>query len=167
MLASAIKQLLFPVSSRTAFIIVYGVGIVGVMSGCAAPDVKMYDGEPQQKNAIAIIKAEDQGVGIKSVDGHLTIGLLESLGRHSVYVGTGTTWARSVEVTAGKHELGIRYDHRNMFSESALWLVAEAGHAYTIKSLPDELEKKIRFWIIDDNTGARTGGVSGSSDEPN
>lgn len=137
-------------------------------TACVAPHVKMYEGSDLIKNeAVAVIKSNEALVGIVSVDGRSTMGFFELWGRNMID-GTATRketkHARSVEVAPGKRTLAVQYDGYGVYARGHLWLLAEAGQTYTLNSVLGD--RTVRFWIVDNATGRRVGGIEGSDDEP-
>ncbi len=164
-------------SMRCTFIILLSF----VIFGCAAPKVKMYQGNKVDASQQAIIRTtesekkwhmqcdeklflntgqcavaseeEEQGdVIIVSVDGSFA-----SL--WSLYHGAG-----EVYVLPGKHTLILRM-HWDIWETTAnLWLIVEPGGQYIIKGVAKG--RRAWIWIENERTGQQVGGIVGSDDEP-
>ena len=109
-----------------------------VVSGCASPKVRMYQGVEVEANRQAIIRGDEHTsgggiIGIVSVDGETTTDFF-TYGFH------GGKWAGEVSVLPGKHSIIARIEYPFSHAMAYLWLVAEAGESYVIKARSEGLE---------------------------
>jgi hypothetical protein len=74
------------------------------------------------------------------------------------------TFPEEVYILPGKHNIVVETKFTFTYAFADLWLVAEPGETYVIKSL--EKGDRVRMWIENERTGQPVGGVTGSSDEP-
>ena len=75
-------------------------------------------------------------------------------------------YIREVSVLPGKHLLFLRESWRGGLWEAYanLWLVAEPGEVYIIKTVAQNM--RVKTWIEKERTGEIVGGIVGSDDEP-
>lgn len=64
----------------------------------------------------------------------------------------------------GRHYVAFMTAHNDKHAAAAFWFIAEAGRHYSIQRKPEGRE--MTFWIEDDATGRKVGGVIGSEANP-
>jgi len=133
--------------------------ILILLSSCASGTFKGYSGVEKDRSDLAKIECKVERHGpawqklfISKVDGKSTFDFGASLGFSGSY-------PKSALVLSGRHYLQIRYEYAGSFSHGTIWFDAEAGKNYTVKSNTEGYSTT--FWIIDDITGERIGGVPG------
>jgi hypothetical protein len=122
--------------------------MIGLVVGCRT--TRFYDGDARPKDQVAVIQpsgiAPFQRVSVAGVDGR-----------------TSQLLSRDVEVLPGGHEVEILMEQGNSWARNSVFFDAQAGHVYQVKaagaivSVPGST--KIRFWIVDLETGAEVGSV--------
>jgi hypothetical protein len=154
-----LRRLLMTYRSRTdpSFIAILILLFALTLSGCAGPRVVMYQGPELDASKHATIRAiqqipQDGTLSIVSVDGKPTDGFFSMM-------------ASEVAVLPGKHDLVVSMAYPFSYARAKLWLVAEAGERYVVKSRSPSWNT-VAMWIENERTGQPTGGVSGSEDEP-
>lgn len=132
-----------------------------MIAGCAAPKVKMYSGDEVAPSKQAIIRVDPQNtrgrLRIGSVDGKMTV-------NYFAFLFNGGNFAGDVYVLPGKHIIGPHISDGPFVAVGRLWVVAEQGETYILKSLTKEL--RVSFWMENERTGEQVGGIVGSDDEP-
>ena len=136
--------------------------------GCALPKAQMYQGERVEDRKQAVIRVEQlkedfSKVGILIVDGEWVFKYITEFSTSNL-VG-------EVYVLPGKHtivtSMVIRYHFLfEAHTSSNLWLVAEPGGKYVVKTVLKERPVQIQMWIENERTGKPVGGIVGSDDEP-
>ena len=119
--------------------------LVGMtVSGCMSPRIKMYPGEEVEPGKRAVIRAEKYSsliahqMDIQKVDGN-------EPGNIFTYMISNGLHASEVYVLPGKHNIKISLRYACMIAWADLWLVAEPGESYIVKSLSEGL--RVRIWI--------------------
>jgi len=141
-------------------ILVITILSLALVSGCAAPKVKMYPGNEVEESQRAVIKADKQFSGridIYSVDGKKTSNYFATLAH-------GGNAAVEVYVLPGKHNITAQVRYLVSYAFVEMWLVAEAGESYVIKARSEGFS--VTMWIENERTGKPVGGIKGSDDEP-
>jgi len=152
-------RLLMTCRSHTdsSFIAILILLLALTLSGCAGPRVVMYQGPELDAGKHATIRAiqqipEDGTLSIVSVDGVRTASFFSDP-------------AGEVAVLPGKHDVVVQMVYPFSYAREKLWLVAEAGERYVVKSRSPSWNT-VAMRMENERTGELTGGVSGSDDEP-
>lgn len=128
--------------------------VVGGCSGAATP-FKAYEGEKEIKN-LALIK------GMSGKAGGLFWNLDVMVVDNTV-VPVLARYPSEVLVELGRHYFQVRFSRGQIDSYGELWLDAEQGKTYILKSM--EEGSGVYFWIENEKTGERVGGVPGGEPE--
>jgi hypothetical protein len=131
------------------------------LSGCAAvPTFKAYEGEKEIEE-LAIIKNEVRTREGFLFDKHMYT-FVSYVGNQPTR-GLFTRIPDKVLVEPGRHYLQVNYTDGDWRAFSKLWLDAERGKTYKVRSMVKEF--RISFWIEDEETGKPVGGIPGGEPE--
>lgn len=144
----------FP-SQVNRYLFVSALLVALTSTGCVSGVKKMYDGpevSPDKRAVIKISKETDGVTRMIQIDNKKTFFLL------------AFTTPEQVQVLPGKHNINVMVQCLLGAASSDIWLVAEAGETYVVKSkIKFDL---VRIWMENERTGLPVGGIVGSSDEP-
>lgn len=135
-----------------------------IVSGCAINSCyQAYPGNPlpPEKTAKIIGGAQLGGsnrsiIYIWRVDEHPT-----------AYTFGGTALSpvpTETQVLPGKHTISVTSQMGNTSAGAHLWLIADVGRKYLVRSVTKGYAAE--FWIEDESTGKRVGGVQGCTNDP-
>lgn len=139
-----------------------------VLSGCAAvPTYHAYVDKSLSKEKLALIKCDsehnnnifagfDRRLYITKVDDQSTYSFINGLISNQEY-------PESAYVEPGRRYINVKYQHSNIYAYGKLWLDAEAGKTYEVKTAIKGY--KIQFWIEDESSGVLVGGIQGGEPE--
>lgn len=150
------------------------VGVAMLLAGCAsAPNVFVDEADAPPPDQRVTLRGSFGAstnhfvnmfrgmaiVNVQTIDGKAPI----------VDLGVLERGARTVYMLPGKHTIGMQWtEHRGTRvwrAKGEAWFVGEAGRTYRIVAERVAYDA-IQFWIEDEKTGARVGGIPGSADEP-
>ena len=151
---------------RTHMYRILGLLFLGfLVAGCggAIHNYKAYYGKAKQREVLALIKGEARVEEGFLIDDHIYVFFVavDDKVTHGLFSGM----AQSVLVEPGRRHLFVKYRNGQMYANGQLWLDAAKGKTYIVRSLNKGM--LVSFWIEDEETGERVGGISGSEPDNN
>ncbi|WOB06946.1 hypothetical protein [Piscinibacter gummiphilus] len=137
-------------------------------AGCIAipTPYKTYDGPPLPPSAQALIFGPlgPPGMWGVPINGAL-IACLDGVSLQSMLgYGPGLAHPDKVFVTPGRHYLKAMYYRDRAYAHSSMWLDAQAGREYAIRS--EVKGYSVRMWLEDTTTKEVVGGIPGGEPNP-
>ena len=137
----------------------FGLILLGsLVAGCGSTaPFKAYDGETRKVETLALIKGETMDAEGTLFPEITTIAILEVDNK-----ATSSSFfeeSQSVLVEPGRRYLKVLFIHALSRASGRLWLDAEMGKTYIVKSLSNY--HSVVFWIEDEKTGEKVGGIPG------